>query len=136
MSTKKQIAQSLIAARKNAKLKLKEVAAIVGKSEKTVSAWEHELSQPDAEALLKLTELYGFSTINDLLGFSCNTPLVDTLLRDERELLDAYRNLDFKCKQIILSTTQQLSEHLSKNNYTAEIAVDNYFLSMNFVAFE
>jgi len=134
MNTKKQIAQSLIVARKNARLKLKEVAFIVGKSEKTISAWEHELSQPDAEALLKLAEIYGFSTINDLLGFSCNTPLIDTLLKDERELLDIYRSLDSGCKQIVMTNALQVLEHLSKNKLN-EFAVDHNFSSTNSVFF-
>ena len=45
-----------------------EVGKKVGKSGKTVSAWENGRGQPDADMLLILCELYSINNIAELLG--------------------------------------------------------------------
>ena len=42
-----------------------EVGEIIGKSGKTVSGWENARSQPDADLLLKLCEIY---KVENILG--------------------------------------------------------------------
>jgi len=132
MVTKERIAQSLLAARKKSGLKQKEVAQRLGNfSDKTISTWEKGISQPDAEPLLKLCEIYGFATINELLGYSVSGPTLSTeiLNHDEQELVNNYRGLDSGCRKIVYCTVQQLLAyiHKSENKKDAEFGTDYNF---------
>lgn len=54
--------------RTRAGLTINDVGDRIGKSGKTVSAWECGRGQPDADMLLALCELYGVSSISEFYG--------------------------------------------------------------------
>ncbi|NCA68369.1 MAG: XRE family transcriptional regulator [Clostridia bacterium] len=57
------IAQTLKRLRKNAGYTAGEVGEKVGKSEKTISGWENDRGQPDADILMQLCDIYNVSDI-------------------------------------------------------------------------
>ena len=116
MITNEEVGRGLAAARKSIGYTLKAVADEVGISEKTISAWENAHSQPTAKALLRLRKIYGFATIDELLECSVETPLGETLLIDERELVMAYRKLDDVHKKYMLNSANLLVDILVKND--------------------
>ena len=59
------IAATLKRLREQAGLTVYQVGDLVGKSGKTVSAWENNHGQPDAEMLMKLCEVYN---VDDILA--------------------------------------------------------------------
>ena len=102
------LAARLKECREKAGFTINEVGVAIGKSEKTISAWEHGRGQPDADMLFKLCDLYGIHDIGIFYGKS----VVDTshgvsrlpspasvLTPDESELLRLYRcvNEDGQC---------------------------------------
>lgn len=76
----------------------------VGKSGKTVSAWEVGHGQPDADAMIKLCRLFGVG-IADFYGESSDLAPIST---DERVLVDAYRDLTAPHKKVLLAVAREL----------------------------
>ena len=70
-----------------------EVGRIVGRSGKTVNAWEHGNGQPDAEMLIKLSQIYHVENMLD--EFRAREPQKPDdpfhLSDHERSLIIAYR---------------------------------------------
>lgn len=87
--------------RTRAGLTINDVGDKIGKSGKTVSAWECGRGQPDADMLLVLCELYGVSSIAEFYG---ETQPALSLSPDEMQLLAAYRVLNQQGKEYILQT--------------------------------
>lgn len=83
-----EIAARLKMFRERAGMTIYEVGDRVGKSGKTVSAWEKGRGQPDADMLLTLCEVYGIRSISDLYGEDDQSV---PLTPHERELIRAYR---------------------------------------------
>ncbi len=69
-----------------------ELAKAIGKSFRTVQAWEREESFPNAEMIWKLCEVFGTDP-NDFLGWYEEHPRADApaLTRDESEIVGCYR---------------------------------------------
>ena len=86
-------------------LTIYEVGEKIGKSGKTVSAWERGRGQPDADMLLTLCDVYGIKSISDLYG----TPPASLLSSDEEELLDAYRSMSAEGRAAALAAVRGLS---------------------------
>ena len=86
--TKEEIGRILKEMRTAAGMTQKEVANSLGKSQQIVGHWETGYSQPDANMLFVICDLYG-ADINEAFGFT--TKNVE-LTKHERSLLDAYRN--------------------------------------------
>lgn len=84
-----EIAATLKRLRAKSGLKADEVGAIIGKSGKTVNAWENGRGQPDADMLIALSDLYGVTDI--LAEFRGNTAEDMSLTTHEREVIIAYR---------------------------------------------
>jgi len=78
----------------------KEVGEKVGKSEKTVSAWEHGRGQPDADMLFELCNLYGISSFDVFYNPDSVDPAIDP---EEHHLLTTYRSLNPRGRQAVLS---------------------------------
>ena len=87
--------------RTRAGLTINDVGDKIGKSGKTVSAWDCGRGQPDADMLLVLCELYGVSSIAEFYG---ETQPALSLSPDEMQLLAAYRVLNQQGKEYILQT--------------------------------
>lgn len=109
-------------------LTAKEVGEKVGKSEKTVSAWEHGRGQPDADMLFTLCNLYGIRSFDKFYSlepvvmkekitadlpvelpdyFDSQIVTSDRLLPDEQELLTLYRGADDRAKEDALDTLRK-----------------------------
>lgn len=86
-----EIAAALKRLRESSGLTANEVGAIVGKSGKTVNAWENNRGQPDAEMLMKLCDIYHVKDI--LAEFRSETPhFVYEISEHEKRLIDKYRS--------------------------------------------
>ena len=86
------IAATLKRLREQAGLTVYQVGDLVGKSGKTVSAWENNHGQPDAEMLMKLCEIYN---VDDILNeFREIKKKKDTFVLNsaEKKLILAYRS--------------------------------------------
>ena len=77
---------------------------VVGKSGKTISAWEVGHGQPDADAMIKLCRLFGVG-IADLYGESGDLAPISN---DERDLVDTYRDLTSPHKHVLLAVAREL----------------------------
>ena len=85
-----EIASTLKRLRIESGLKADEVGEMVGKSGKTVNAWENGRGQPDADTLILLSDIYG---VKDILAEFRGTVSDDFSLSDkEKDLIRAYRS--------------------------------------------
>lgn len=96
------VAENIKKFRNGKGLSVDDVGAVVGKSGKTVSAWEVGHGQPDADAMIKLCRLFGVD-IADFYGESG-----DTMSSDERDLVDVYRSLTTQHKGVLIATANAL----------------------------
>ena len=97
--------------RTRAGLTINEAGERIGKSGKTVSAWECGRGQPDADMLLILCELYGVGSIAEFYG---EQQPAFSLTSDEMRLLAAYRELNQQGKEYIMQTIS-MAEQVYKN---------------------
>ena len=89
--SREQIAVTLKRLRAESGLTADEVGRIIGKSGKTVNAWENNRGQPDAEILIKLCDIYKVDNIlKEFSGSSDDN--VFTLSDHEQTLILAYRD--------------------------------------------
>lgn len=89
--SREHIAKSLKRLREQSGLTANQVGDMVGKSGKTVNAWENNRGQPDAEMLMKLCDIYNVSNI--LAEFRAERSEDDmTLSNHEKNVIYAYRN--------------------------------------------
>lgn len=117
MTAQEQSARSILAAklreyRQRAGLTVYQVGEYLGKSGKTVSAWETGHGQPDAEVFVKLYKLYNMESMSDFYGIKDEeTP------NDEVELLEAYRALNATGKKMLLANAKSLAK---SGDYSSE----------------
>lgn len=105
--SKEYIASALKRLRENTKYTADEVGAMVGKSGKTVNAWENGRGQPDAEMLIKLCGIYKVNNILAEFDDSNTIKQKTSISIEESKLLDQYRALDYfgrKAVDELLST--------------------------------
>lgn len=84
------IAQKLKELRLKSGLTADEVGLRIGKSGKTVNAWEHNRGQPDAEVLIALCDIYE----------------VDDILYEFREIKNSLQISDTKKEELIANYNQ------------------------------
>lgn len=101
------LADTLKRYRRAAGLSCADVGKIVGKSDKTVAAWEHGRGQPDAEMLLRLCELYNVGSISVFFG----QPIDRISDPNEIALLDLFRQLNQEGQEALINCASGL--HLS-----------------------
>ena len=91
--------------RKQANLSTKEVGAAVGKSDKTISGWEHGRGQPDAEMLFLLKDVFKIQSMDQFFPASPNAIDIDhkrsQLNNAECSYIKKYRVLDTHGKEIV-----------------------------------
>lgn len=75
----------------------KEVAEILGRKQQIIGHWETGYSQPDANTLFTLCDIYG-TTVDDAFGFNKKS---DTLSPDDFILLKKYHSLDPHGKKMV-----------------------------------
>ena len=87
--SRKEIAQKLRELRQKSGLTADEVGARIGKSGKTVNAWENNRGQPDADTLIALCDIYEVDDIlKEFRGGRSNQLFLSSHYRD---LILAYR---------------------------------------------
>lgn len=98
-----QIAKNIKRFRTDCGMSVDEVGAAVGKSGKTVSAWEVGRGQPDADTLIKLCRLFKVE-ISDFYG---HNQQVD---ESEKSLIDLYRSMSGEGKRVLVAIAETLSD--------------------------
>lgn len=98
---RKILAEKLKEYREQAGFTTKEVGEKIGKSDKTVSAWEHGRGQPDADMLFVLCKLYKIKSISVFYGLEENEI---SLSDEEKELIREFRSLNINGKALALET--------------------------------
>lgn len=88
--TKEEIGSVLKGLRINNGKTQKEVAEILGRTQQIIGHWETGYSQPDANTLFKLCEIYG-TTVDEAFGFKKENLLVT---KKDIDILRKYHNLD------------------------------------------
>ena len=114
--TRMAIAARLKYFRERAGLTIYEVGEKIGKSGKTVSAWECGRGQPDADMLLTLCTVYGVDSIAELYGISDEKQTAEDLTRDERFLITSYRELNRQGQEYIIQTMQMALSTYKKDS--------------------
>ena len=112
MTVKTNIAAGLKAARKAAHMNVDEVGAALGKSGKTISAWEVGRGQPDGDELIMLCKLlnahlrdfYG-EEYSDLID---NVDEIGELSEEEIEVIKNMRAIDDSGRSAIMSVARAL----------------------------
>lgn len=84
------IAKALKRLREQSGLTADQVGEMVGKSGKTVNAWENNRGQPDAEMLMLLCDIYNVSDI--LAEFRDDSKEVFAVSNHEKAVITAYRD--------------------------------------------
>lgn len=90
----KKIAQVLKYYRKLNNLSVKDVSNLLEQkslkvAEKTIYGWESSQTQPDADTLLILCDIYNIDNILGTFGYNDDKPL--TLTKHEQHLIEQYR---------------------------------------------
>lgn len=118
--SRKTIAKALKRLRMKSGLTADEVGALVGKSGKTVNAWENNRGQPDAEILMKLCDIYNVSNILEEFREDDDDKKQFSFTPHEKKLVTAYRN-----KPNMQEAVNHLLdiEHVD-DNYNIEISQD------------
>lgn len=121
------IAKVLKKLREAAGLTINDVGDAIGKSGKTVSAWENGRGQPDAEMLIALCDLYNVDNI--LAEFDEENIIAQNehiVLSDhEKKVITAYRNkphMQEAVDKLLEVTTENVHKKIDVSRYTENIA--------------
>lgn len=88
--TKEQIGEKLKAARISCGMTQQEVANKIGRKQPIIGHWETGYSQPDANTLFILCDIFG-TTVDEVFGFKKDRPFISS---NDISLLEKYRSLD------------------------------------------
>lgn len=122
--TKEKLAARLKELRRASGLTAKQVGNMLGKSEKTVSGWENNRSQPDAETLIKLCDIYRVKDILETFEMKEKAPDDEAqrkrLEAERKQLLDQIAYLMDQMTEEELERFDQLTQWatLPKDRYT------------------
>ncbi len=97
--TREEIAKILKNARIESGLTQKQAAEALGKKQQTLASWETAQSQPDANTLFLLCEIYGISA-DEAFGFK-NKNNTNNLSKEEQNLIKKFRCLDDSGKETV-----------------------------------
>lgn len=103
---RKLLAGKLREFRLRAGLTAKEVGEQIGKSDKTISGWEHGRGQPDADMLFILCEIYKIKSIAEFYSEEqeeAPTPVLDVR---EQELIRLFRSLNTETRDMVMATVR------------------------------
>lgn len=104
--SRERIAQVLKALRAKSGLTADQVGAMIGKSGKTVNAWENNHGQPDAEMLMILCEIYQVENILQAFRENPSESFVKTSRSDEYASM--FSQLDDHDQGIIIGEMKQM----------------------------
>ena len=109
MSTREFMAAKLREYRKAKGMSPKEVGKVIGKSDKTISAWEVGRGQPDADMLVTLCQLFSVNISDFYPDIDQQDEEVITK-QNEIRLLRAFRALDSDVQEHVLATIEALAK--------------------------
>ena len=92
--SREHIAKTLKKLRLKTNLTADQVGAIIGKSGKTVNAWENNRGQPDADELLTLCDIYNVNDILSEFRENASKKTSSSLDEEVQSALDLYSQLD------------------------------------------
>lgn len=92
--------------RKKANLTTADVGRMIGKSDRTVSAWENGRGQPDADMLLQLCAIYGIESLSELVGENSSLPSLST---EELRLLSLFDDLNEEGREKVFAYINDLN---------------------------
>ena len=101
MNVKREIACNLTYHRKKRELTQAELAKLISVQRSTIASWETCVSGIDADSLYQLAKALGVS-IRDLYGDYALAEITE-LSKQEKEMLEIFRDLSKRDKKIILS---------------------------------
>ena len=116
--TKEEIGSVLKGLRIDNRKTQKEVAEILGRTQQIIGHWETGYSQPDANTLFKLCEIYG-TTVDEAFGFKKENLLVT---KKDIEILRKYHALDPHGREMVDFT---LEKEYERSKTLAEQTNDN-----------
>lgn len=125
--TKEEIGRILKKARENKGMTQLQVAEKIGKRQQTICNWESGCSQPDANTLFTLCNLYGIS-IDDTFGGGQHVIVSSS----EKRHIDIYRSLDDHGKRIVDLVIKEEAARMAAGSSSfsmaeqSEIARDRY----------
>lgn len=102
---REQIAQNIKRFRLDNRMNVDEVGAAIGKSGKTVSAWEVGRGQPDADTMIQLCRLFSVD-ISDFYGIKTG----EQPAKAEADLIDLYRSMNQDGQRVLLAIAETLAE--------------------------
>lgn len=103
----------------------KEVAEILGRTQQIIGHWETGYSQPDANTLFKLCEIYG-TTVDEAFGFKREKLLVT---KKDIEILRKYHDLDLHGREMVdftLNKEYERSTDLAKQTDNNIVELPSY----------
>lgn len=103
----------------------KEVAEILGRTQQIIGHWETGYSQPDANTLFKLCEIYG-TTVDEAFGFKREKLLVT---KKDIEILRKYHDLDLHGREMVdftLNKEYERSTALAKQTDNNIVELPSY----------
>lgn len=101
--TREEIASVLKNIRTDSGLTQKEAANRIGRKQQTLASWETGQSQPDANTLFVLCEIYG-TTVDRAFGFNNSSNFVSA---NDKILLEKFNSLDKHGKRMITLTLEE-----------------------------
>ena len=107
--TKKEIGEKLKAARISCGMTQQEVAEKIGRKQPIVGHWETGYSQPDANTLFILCDIYG-TTVDDIFGFSPK----ENFSKSEYDHIKKYRALDESGREHVSAVLQWESDRMNQ----------------------
>lgn len=99
----------------------KEVAEILGRTQQIIGHWETGYSQPDANTLFKLCEIYG-TTVDEAFGFKREKLLVT---KKDIEILRKYHDLDLHGREMVDFTLEKEYERSKALSEREKESADN-----------
>lgn len=103
------LSENLAIYRKRAGYTQKTLGAALNVASTTVSTWERNGAQPDADMLFAISKLLGVS-VSELYGLDNAQPAGMTLTQSERELLRLFRKLNATGQSEALERISEMSE--------------------------
>lgn len=95
--TKEEIGEKLKAARISCGMTQQEVANKIGRKQPIIGHWETGYSQPDANTLFMLCDIFG-TTVDEVFGFNKDRPFISS---KDKSLLNKYHSLDLHGQQTV-----------------------------------
>ena len=107
--TKKEIGEKLKAKRISCGMTQQEVAEKIGRKQPIVGHWETGYSQPDANTLFMLCDIYG-TTVDDIFGFSPK----ENFSKSEYDHIKKYRAVDESGREHVSAVLQWESDRMNQ----------------------